>query len=93
MNAEAIWIATGKQAATRGGADRLGDMKVAEYAALRCETIEVGSDETFCAEHADVRVALIVGEDDDDIGELRARYGRGLGVSAEEQECEEHRAQ
>src|SRR5436309_3014186 len=69
MNTEAIWVAAGKEATTRGGADGLGDMEIAEDAALRGEAVEVGSDEPFRAEDTDIRVALIVGEDDDDVGE------------------------
>src|SRR5262245_20553091 len=64
MNAESIWIAPGEQAATRRGANGLGDVEIAEDAALRGEAIEIGSDESFRAKNADVRVALIVSEDD-----------------------------
>lgn len=70
MNAKAIGIAAGKQAATGSGANGLGDMKVAENAALRRKAIEVRSDETFRAEDADIRVTLIVSENDDDVGEV-----------------------
>jgi len=50
----------------------LSYVEVAEDAALRGEAVEVGSDETFRAEDADVGVALVVGEDNDDVRELGA---------------------
>jgi hypothetical protein len=64
-------------------------MEVAEDAALRCEAIEIRSDEAFRAEYANVSVALIVGEDDDDVGELGA--GGGESGSGEDKEREQHR--
>src|SRR5947209_390532 len=69
VNAEAIWVKTGEEAATGGGADRLRDVEIAENAALGGEAIEIGRDEAFCAEDADVSVALVVGKDDDDVRE------------------------
>jgi hypothetical protein len=72
VNAKAIGIAAGKQAATGSGANRLGDMEVAKYSALRGKAIEVRSDETSRAKDADICVTLIVSEDDDDVGERGA---------------------
>ena len=76
VDAEAIGIAAGEQAATGRGANRLGDVEVAEDTPLRGEAVEIGSDETLCAEDADVGVALVVGKDDDDVGKGR-RSGEG----------------
>src|SRR5690348_4711235 len=75
VDAEAIWITASEKAATRSRADRLGDMEVAEDAALGGEAIEIGRNEAFRAEDADIGVALIVSEDDDDVRELRAAGG------------------
>jgi hypothetical protein len=65
-------------------------MEVPENAALRRKPIEVGSDEAFRAKDADVGVALIVSEDDDDVRELGAFSGgcEGGGV---QQRCKEQR--
>ena len=76
VDAEAIWITTGKQSATGSRADGLGDMKIAENATLRRETIQIRSDKTFCAEDTDVRIALVVRENDDYVGKVRASAGR-----------------
>ena len=86
VNAEAVWIASGEEPATGSGADGLGDVEIAEDAALGREAIEVGSDETFRAEDADVGVALVVGEDDDDVGELRpTACSPETGLAAQQQ--------
>ncbi len=79
MNAETIRVATGEQAATRSRADGLGDVEVAEDAALRGEAIEIGCDEALRSEDADVSVALVVSEYDHDVGERRlSRKGGGV---------------
>ena len=85
VDADAVRVAAGQQAATRGGADRLRHVEIAEDAALRGQAIEVRRDEAFRAENADIGVALVVGEDDDDVGELGAGGGAGGGVG--ESEC------
>jgi hypothetical protein len=63
-------------------------MKVAEDAALRGEAVKVGSDEAFCTEDADIGVALIVGEDDDDVGKGGMGGGKALRVGERESEEE-----
>ena len=71
VNAESIWVAASEQAATGGRADRLRNVEVAEDAALRGESIKIGSDEPFRAEDTNVSVALVVGQNDDDIRQFR----------------------
>ena len=62
------------------------DVEVAKDAALRGEAIEVGSDKTFCAKDADISVALVVGEDDDDVRELRpTACSRTTALAAQQQ--------
>ena len=90
VDAEAIWVAAGEQAATRRGANGLGDVEIAEDAALRGEPIQIGCDEAFRAENANIRVPLVVGEDDDDVGEGGVAGGKGCGAG--EKECEKQRA-
>ena len=71
MNADAIGITAGQQAGPRCRANRLRHMKVGELAALGGQLVQIGRGETLCAEHADVGITLIVGEDDDDVGQAR----------------------
>ena len=91
MNADAVRIAARQQPGARGGANRLGHVEVAEDAALGRQAVEVRRVETFGAEHADIRVALVVGEDDDDVRE-RGRLCRAGGVNEagrqEQRQCQ-----
>ena len=74
VNADSVRVAAREQSRARGGAHRLGHVEVAELAAFRSEPVQVWRPEAFGAEHADVRVALVVGEDDDNV---RERGGLG----------------
>src|SRR5215470_5194617 len=68
-------------------------MEVAENAALRCKSVEIGSDETFRAKNAHVRVALVVGEDNDDVGELGTLRAGGVCAGVRKEERENNGAQ
>ena len=68
-DADAVGVAAGQQGGPRGGADRLGDVEVGEAHALAwpcgrgsASSIALG------AEAAEVAVAQVVGEDEDDVG-------------------------
>ena len=77
MNAEPVRIASGQQGRARRRANRLGDVEITKYSPLAGEPIEVGRLKTFGAEDAHIGVALVVGEDDDDVGQGGRFGGKG----------------
>ena len=79
-------LARHEHAAGRG-ADVVAGVVVGELQALGGEAIEVGRADDFLTERAEVAVAEIVGEDEDDIGRARRRGGRG-GGRREGERCE-----
>ena len=90
VDADAVRIAAGEERRARGGAHRLRDVEVGEADALGRHAIEVGRARPGVAgaraEAADVGVAEIVGEDDDDVGQaLRERRPDGSGRKREHQ--------
>ena len=66
--AEALLVTTGQVAGARGAADRIGDIAIAAADAGGRETIEVRSRDVAGALEADVVVAEIVGDDEEDVG-------------------------
>jgi hypothetical protein len=66
-DADAIRIAAGQQRRPRRRADGLRHVEVREPYPLRCNAIDVGGANHFVAEAADIAVAQVVGEHDDDI--------------------------
>ena len=72
-DADALGIAAGHQAGPRGGADGGGGMEIGEDAAFLCHAVEVGRFVGGRAERADVGVAHVVDEDDDDVGRVTWR--------------------
>ena len=71
VNADPIRVTAREQRRTRRGAHRLRYVEIGELAAFLSEAIEVRSRESFCAEHSDIGVTLIVGENDDDVRQPR----------------------
>lgn len=69
MNADTRGIAASQQGATGGGTDGLGDVEIAENASLRSQVVEIRGFETFRAKDPDIRVALIIGENDNEVGQ------------------------
>ena len=61
-------VAAGHERRARRGADRLRDVEAGEARSLGRQAIEIRRLECLCAKAADVAVALIVGEDEDDVG-------------------------
>ena len=90
MNADAVRVTAGQQGGARSRTDGLRHVEVAKDAALRCQAIEVWSLKAFSAEDPYVRIALVVREDDDDIGERR---GRGVSGEIEATEKKKERDQ
>ena len=76
MNAEPVGIAAGQESRARRRADRLGDMEIAKDSTLAGEAIEVRSLKAFGAENPDVGITLIIGEDDDDVGQGGSSSGK-----------------
>ena len=72
-NADALGIAAGHEAGARGGADGSGGVEVGEDPAFLGHLIEMGRFVGGRAERADVGVAHVVDEDDDDIGRMGRR--------------------
>src|SRR5256885_2344597 len=77
-NANAIGIAAGQQGRARRGADRLRHVEIREPPPLARQAVEVRGFESACAIGSDVGVALIVGEDDDNVRQAACRAGRWL---------------
>lgn len=67
VNTDPIGRAAREQRGARGGTDGLRDVEIRELPTFRRHAIEVRRVESFRAENADIRVALIVGENDDDV--------------------------
>ena len=54
-------------------------MEICEHRTVAGEAVEVGGRETLRAENADVTVALVVGENHDDVGEAFGATGDDRG--------------
>ena len=87
FHADALRVATGQQARPRRGADRAGDHEVGELPSLLRHPVDVRRLDRLRTEAAEVVVALVVGEDDDEV-----RTGR-LGGGAERNENHEEEKQ
>ena len=72
-NADALRVATGHQADAGRGADGSRRMEVGEDAALVGHVVEMGRLVGLRAERADIGVAHVVDEDDDDVRRVSAR--------------------
>jgi len=86
VNAKAIRIAARQQRRARRRTHWLGDVKIRELAAFPRQAIKVRSLESFRAEHADIAVALIVGENDANVRQA-LRSGDSRGRSNRKCEC------
>lgn len=75
MHTDTIGIAAGQQSGARSRTNGLSHVKIAKDAALGRQMIEMRRLKTFGAEDADIGVALVIGEDDDDV---RQRCGPGV---------------
>ena len=80
MNADAVRITAGQQAAREAEQTGCATWKLRKMRPCDREPIEVGRVEAFRAENADIGVALVIGKDDDDVGKLSAG-GRSEGGS------------
>ena len=79
----ADWVAAGKESRAGRTADGLG-IEVGELGALRRELIEARGLVRFGAETGEVGIALIIGEDDQDVGFRWGELGGGDGGQSEE---------
>jgi hypothetical protein len=70
-NADAFWITAGEQCGPRGGADGGRGMKIGEYPPFFGHAIEVRRFVGSGTERADIGVAHVVDENDDDVGRMR----------------------
>ena len=73
-HADPYRVTAGHQRGPGRRTDGRADVEVGELDAFGGEAVEVGRGEPLRAEHADVGVALVVGEHDDDVGAV----GQGL---------------
>ena len=94
VDADTIGVAAGQQSGARRGADGLRGVPVREHPPFAGHAIEIGSLESFGAEDADVGVALVVGENDNDVwraflGGHRRRGDQGRENDGEEGEQSE----
>lgn len=72
---DAIGVTTGKQRGAGGGADRLGDVKGGELAALGSESVDVRRGVAFGSEGRDVGVAHVIHVDQDHVRPLFGSLG------------------
>ncbi|MFT6863092.1 MAG: hypothetical protein ACJAVK_001653, partial [Akkermansiaceae bacterium] len=84
VHADALGVAAGEEGGTGGGANRGGDHEVGELAAFGGEAVDIGGLDLGGAEAAEVAVALVIGEDDDEVGLVS-----GAGDEAGDQKNEE----
>lgn len=73
MKSDALRVASGQESGARGCADWRWDMEVREADAIFCNGVDIGCLDGFRTEATEVAVALVIGEDDDDIGVTRER--------------------
>ena len=91
-DADAIGVAAGEDRSARGGAHGLGRIEAREARTLAREPVEVGGREVAGSVAADVRPALVVGDDQHDIRPLDPRSGRFLREKSEQRDCREFHA-
>ena len=84
MDPDAVGITAGEQRRSRGGTDRLSDVKIGESAAFAREPVEIRRLKSLGGEATDIAISLIVGKDDDDIRQPigRAHLERATLVKA-----------
>ncbi len=85
VHAHPFRIAAGEQCRPRRRADRRGDHEAGEPAPFSGEPVEMRRADRLRAKAPEVAVALVIGEDDDDV---RLRGGKGLSAG-ERDGCEE----
>ena len=76
QNSNAVRVAAGQKSRSGRGADSLGDAEARKAAAFAGHAIEMRSLDSHGAKAAKVRIAQIVGIHDDEIGQVRPRFGR-----------------
>ena len=74
VNPDAIGVATRQQTGPRRRANRLRHVEVTEDASLRRQPVQVGRFETSGPKHTDIRIALVIGENNDNV--RRCRFAR-----------------
>lgn len=80
-------VAAGHQPGARGRADVGGGVKGRELRAFLRHAIEIGRADQFRAVGAEIAIAQIVGEDDDDVGLAARRLGQRLRRRRGEGRC------
>ena len=78
VQTDAFGVAAGQQGGTRGRANRRAHEEAREFAALLGHPVDVGRLDFLRAETTQVPVALIIGEDDNDIGLVPDTVGSGF---------------
>ena len=64
-------VASGHESGAGGSAKGCGDIEAGEACAFLGHLVDVGRVDVFAAEAAEVGVALVIGEDDDEVGFIR----------------------
>ena len=72
IHVDAGGVASGHEGGAGGSAEGCGDVEAGETRTFFCHLVDVGRVDVFAAEAAEVGVALVVGEDDDEVGAARA---------------------
>ena len=68
VHVDPFWVATSQQRRTRWTAHRRGNHEAREFPPLRCQLIQVRCADGFGAKAAEVAIAHVINEDEDDIG-------------------------
>ena len=77
MHADAFGVAAGEEGGAGGRANRGSHHEAREFSALGSEAVDVGSLDGLGAKAAEVAVALVIGEDDDEVGLVGGRRKEG----------------
>src|SRR5579872_3924393 len=85
LEADPVGVASGHERGARGGADRLRHVEVGETNAFPRHPVQVRRPEVLRSKAADVRVTLIVGQDDDDVRPRDAAGDSRSGAGAQQE--------
>ena len=84
LKAAALLPASGHEAGACGCADGRVRVEVGELHAFRCEAVDVGRGDVFATHAAEVAVAEVIGEDENDVWRSRAERSAESEEEADE---------
>jgi len=87
MNIDPVGVATCEQGGSGGRAHSLGDIEIGELGSFFGHLVKVRRGKAFGTKYAYIVVALVVGENDDNVGLGRSllAFSLGFGLAGAEQ--------